>query len=186
MNLAKLSLLFNYAWLFFLANSVTPGPYLQALTVTPTMLLSTIDSEESELPRLCTGTKITKGVVLELYQFMNMHSECTFDTLRKWLFLMIQPKDNFPSVQAIRQSIIRLATQLTILRKQCNSCKKNMSIKSYLDEEYLLPTQFSCCHKLLKSSSTCSSLSPSYDFEKETLKAVNKDLCKELAETITK
>ena len=60
---------------------------------------------------------VTNEVVLDLFHFKNRNLDCTYHTLRQWLFLLLDHKENFPTVKAIRQSILRLCARLTKLKK---------------------------------------------------------------------
>ncbi len=149
------------------------------------MLLSSIDDDDgpNEIPVLDEPTyKLTNGVVLELHQIMNKHPKCTFYDLTKWLATLVG-LETLPSVKAVRQSIIRLSSKLVKLKKGPNSKIKDGLVKVFLDEAYSLPKSLKVCTYTTSSSSSCSSQSYSArDMEREALKHVNLQLCKELAE----
>lgn len=136
---------------------------------------------------------ITNEVVLELCHFMNRNPVCTYYTLWRWLFALYakslnhQPQDHsheFPTIKAVRQSLVRLVAKLSKLKKLPQGIKKTEQISAFLSEEYSLPSVFlsksgqlvQLPQYLSSSTSACSSCS-----ETEKLKSVNIQLCHELS-----
>ena len=88
------------------------GKFLSQHNLTPAMLLSDDLSMAS--------TEVSNGLVLDLHEFMNRHHDCTYDSFRRWLALLMGynwPNKNFPTSKALRQSVIRLFSRLTKLKK---------------------------------------------------------------------
>ena len=143
------------------------------------MLLS---SDVTELK----DVRLTNGIVLDLHNFMNKTKNCTYLTYKNWIAAILGsewPVKDPPTIKALRQSVIRLSSKLSKLRKAHNSEEKLSSITSFLEEEYHLPNVFVSRGRVIKSSpEPSSSSSSSVDWEKESLKAVNKKLCEELSE----
>ncbi len=131
--------------------------------------------------------KLTNGLVLDLNDFMNKKEDCTYDTFKTWVATLLGkdwPEDHPPSVKALRQSVIRLSNRLTKIKKERNSEAKDALIAGFLDEEYCLPRVLTSHDKPVSMSSSSSSTSP--DWEKESLRLVNTELCKELSELCIK
>ena len=133
-----------------------------------------------------TATDVTNGLVLDLYEFMNRHSGCTFDSFRRWLALLMGcnwPVIHFPTSKSLRQSVIRLSSRLTKLKKEHNSQVKDALIKGFLYENYCQPKYMihGKLHTLSSSStndisnstsSSCSEL----ESDNELLKSKNTQL----------
>ena len=119
---------------------------------------------------------VTNEMVLDLYSVMNRSPEYTYYTLRQWLLVLFgkrfQEKD-FPSAQAIRQSVLRVYGRLSKLKKEKNSLSKSERIERFLKEEYCLPQVFISNGKVHNVSATL----PCCD---KVLQAVNAELCRDL------
>ena len=100
-----------------MAECLDVGSILSKHNVTPSMLLSCLNSSDDEYElSFLPGLQVTNSVVLDLYHFMNKHPHCSFYTLRTWLSILLGdswPSDP-PTVKAIRQSIIRLGSSKLI------------------------------------------------------------------------
>ena len=147
--------------------------------------LQNLQLTKEKLLGVCHGTItlesvpiITNEVVLDLSQFMNLNPECTYHTLSQWLSNLLGercPKEEFPTVKAIRQSILRLHARLSKIKKGLNSQSREKKIADFFNEEYHLPVIFvdrrGNVHKSNRVASTTGD---------EVLKSVNVDLCTEL------
>ena len=90
----------------------TIGASLHKLKITSSTLLAYTDELthatvilESELASVPT---VTNELVLDLYCFMCRHSECTYQTLTRWLSCLLGdkwPSSQPPTVKAITQSV---------------------------------------------------------------------------------
>lgn len=175
-------------------------PVLHKLGVTSASLLNYADPTfNSKVHQLSSLPCVTNEIVLELNQFMNRNQMCTYYTLWQWLAALVGqnwPQNKFPTVKAIRQSVIRLVAKLSKLKKLPNSEEKNIQISSFLSGTYSLPSVFVNRHHphrkyqpLDRSSSSSSdssiatscSSSCSSCTENEVLKFVNLKLCHELS-----
>ena len=111
---------------------------------------------------------VSNGLVLDLYEFMNRHHDCTYDSFRRWLALLMGynwPVKNFPTSKALRQSVIRLFSRLTKLKKEHNSQVKDALIRGFLCESYCLPKFM--VHGKLHTSSSSNSSSSCHELESE-------------------
>ena len=140
---------------------------LQSVGITP-MLLS---------PDLMNLSSLNlNGLILDLHCLMKKNGNCTYDTFKCWVATLCGknwPKDQPPSTKAIRQSVVRLASGLTKLRKEHRSDSKEAD---FLEEKYCLPPsdgdRLEC--KCTEQSVT------QLDYEGENLKLVNKEVYCEL------
>ena len=111
-------------------------PVLSKIGVTSSVLLSYLDDDQV---RMASVPCITNEIVLELYHF-NGNKLCTYYTLWQWLASLFGdywPKDNFPTVNVVRQSVFRL------VEKKLPSCEdKATQISLFLREKYSLPSIF--------------------------------------------
>ena len=132
---------------------------------------------------------ITNEVVLDLFHFMNRSPECTYHTLTQWLSSLCGercPKEEFPTVKAIRQSVLRLYARLSRLKKSKTE-SRDQNVATFLKEEYCLPSVFVVHNKVHKPSSEVmqpgfsnDEVQPGISDGDEVLQAVNVDLCREL------
>ena len=103
------------------------GVFLLQHGLTPAMLLSDNSS--------ISATNVTNGLVLDLYEFMNKHCSCNYDSFRRWLALLMGyewPVKTFPTSKSLRKSVIRLSSRLTKIKKERNSQVKDALIKGFL------------------------------------------------------
>ena len=124
-----------------------------------------------------SSTSVTNQVVLDLFHFMNRNPSCTYHTLSQWLSILFGercPKEDFPTVKAIRQSVLRLCAKLCKLQKRHASESSKDVTTEFLQGEYCLPCVFVSGNTVHKVQNIAKS--------DEALQAVNVDLCKELAE----
>ena len=162
-------------------------PLLFKLGVMPGMLLATVDDSGhgSDIKSLnIPVASVTNGIVLEMHRFMNMNSTCTYHTFWQWLASLLGdnwPQTDFPTIKAVRQSVVRLSYKFNKLKKMPCSEIKDATISSFLDEPYCLPRLFRSHGKLVTLSSSPSSSASSCCVETETLMSVNKALCRELS-----
>ena len=106
------------------------GSFLSERGVSPAMLLS---HNSAELPSI----EVSNGVILYLYRFLCKHPQCTFQSFRRWVAILMGykwPIFEFPTAKALRQSVIRLSNRLTKFRKEPNSVVKDALIKSFLQK----------------------------------------------------
>ena len=62
---------------------------------------------------------VTNEVVLDLFHFKNRNLDCTYHTLRQWLFLLLDHKENLSYCKSnTEQSILRLCASLTKLKNR--------------------------------------------------------------------
>ena len=163
-------------------------PSLKALGVSSSTLLSFTRSDKSNCSILpVSSANITNEVVLELHGFMYRHSDCTYKTLYEWLSAL-HGEDYWPqpppTVKSITQSAKRLLARFEKLKKLPSSTEKTERVKVFLNDPYTLPRIFVAKGKVHKYSESSMSecVSSCEDVENDTLKAVNKDLCCEVAE----
>ena len=82
------------------------------------------DSDDDLMPNV---EIVTNETTVELFRFMNDNPTCTLFTLRKWLAQMLGAKEAFPTVNSIRQSILRVSGRLSKLKKMPRSEKKDVA-----------------------------------------------------------
>ena len=159
------------------------GATLLKLNVTSSALLScSSDPTACGLPVLAV---ITNGVVLELYDFMCRHRECTYLSLTRWLSCLYGdnwPKES-PTVKAITQSVKRLSARKDKMKRLPNSIEKDDKMRGFWDEEYTLPTVFKVKGAFFKAPPVQLKLNKDSqsDTDVQALKTINLDLCKELS-----
>lgn len=173
-----------------MASSTICGS-LEKFNITSSSLLSfTEPSASAQDKHLPSVSVVTNEIVLDLYQFMCTHSECTYKSLFQWLSCLYGdkwPSSNPPSIKAITQSIKRLLAKMDKLKKLSNSTDKQQKISCLLNEQYSLPHVL-IAGKLCKvdlssdfqSDENYSADSSHNDEEIETLKAINQELTREL------
>ena len=164
-----------------MATGVKVGTLLEKHGITEESLLAFEYGCGKSPPSLKKVPKVTNELVLGLFHFLNQHPECTFVTLTQWLsclFCEKWPGQSPPTVESIRQSVIRLDARYSKLKKQRTCAEKDRVLSAFLGEEYSLPRVFMVKGKL-KCAQPSQAVKPTY--ENETLQAVNVDLCKELA-----
>ena len=158
-------------------------PFLYKLGVTSSLLLNVAEDSDngadfSTLDVPC----VTNEVIIELYHFMNRNPTCTYHTLWRWLASLLGdrwPQNDFPTVKAVRQSVIRLISKLSKTKKMPYSKERTALLSIFLREPYCLPKIFQSRGKLITPSS--SSASSCSSAENEILKSVNTKLCEELS-----
>ena len=103
----------------------TVGASLQKLNITSSALLACAsDCASGDLTSVAV---ITNGVVLDLYDFMCRHCECTYRSLTQWLSCLYGdkwPKES-PTVKSITQSVKRLSARKDKIKKLPNSTEKD-------------------------------------------------------------
>ena len=154
------------------------GSFLSERGVSPAMLLS---HNSAELPSI----EVSNGMILDLYHFLYKHPQCTFQSFRRWVAILMGykwPIIEFPTAKALRQSVIRLSSRLTKFRKEPNSVVKDALIKSFFAEKYCLP-KYVVRGKLCSSSTSSSSCDYCEDIqsENESLKSHNAHLISEIS-----
>ena len=126
--------------------------------------------------------KVTNGLILDLHCFMNKNGSCSYHTFKNWIAALLHdnwPGDQPPTVKALCQNAVRLASRLTKLKKERNSEVKKALMTSFLDEEYSLSKLFTSRGQIIR----CTSSSPTtHDWEKQSLKLANEELCDELSQ----
>ena len=162
-------------------------PSLEALGVSSCALLLFTGSGKSNclIPHI-SSVSITNEVVLELHSLMSRHSSCTYKTLYEWLSALhgeVWPQPP-PTIKSITQSVKHLLARFEKLKKLPSSTEKTECIKVFLSDPYTLPRIFVAKGKVhnYSESSMSECVSSCEDVENDTLKAVNKDLCSEVAE----
>ena len=154
------------------------GSFLSERGVSPAMLLS---HNSAELPSI----EVSNGVMLDLYHFLCKHPQCTFQSFRRWVAILMGykwPIVEFPTAKALRQSVIRLSNRLTKFRKEPNSVVKDALIKSFFCRKICLP-KYVVHGKLCSSSTSSSSCDYCEDIqsENESLKSHNAHLISEIS-----
>ena len=133
-------------------------PLLFKLGVMPGILLATVDDSGhgSDIKSLnIPVTSVTNGIVLEMHRFMNMNSTCTYHTFWQWLASLLGdnwPQTDFPTVKAVRQSVVRLSYKFNKLKKMPCSEIKDATLSSFWMSRIVCPdsldpmTNLSHCH----------------------------------------
>ena len=156
-------------------------PNLYKLGIKPCSLLA--DSDDDALTPV-REQLVTNAAILELFQFMNSNSTCTFSSMRKWLALMFGGvQDDFPTVNSVRQSVLRLSAKLSKMKKMPSSENKEIVLSTFLNEPYRLPSLFVKQEPLASArqrSSSTSSCSSCADYE--DVKRANMKLCQEVSD----
>jgi hypothetical protein len=81
--------------------------------------------------------------MLELHNFLNRNPSCTYYTYWQWAFAPVDPIITLQQLnQTIRQSIVRLSSKLTKLRKMPSSEEKCLKLAEFFNQEYELPNVF--------------------------------------------
>ena len=157
------------------------GSFLSERGVLPAMLLS---HNSAELPSIEVSIEVSNGVILDLYHFLCKHPQCTFQSFRRWVAILMGykwPIIEFPTAKALRQSVIRLSNRLTKFRKEPNSVVKDALIKSFFAEKYCLP-KYVVRGKLCSSTSSSScDYCEDIQSENESLKSHNAHLISEIS-----
>ena len=157
-------------------------------------LLSYSLKEQMALPKKLTAAKryhsaccqptVTNEMVLELLGAMNRNTDYTYSTLREWLleqFGAPYSKENFPSVSAIRQSVLRVSAKLCKLRKEQNSQSKFERIQAFLQDEFHLPQ---ICNRITEAAKASQAEDKSrYIHCDKVLQDVNVELCRNLTQS---
>ena len=110
-------------------------PALSGLGLTAEHLLAVADDSDTgvdlEMPR------VTNQVMLELLNFMNRNTKCSYYTYWRWVSCLfkIVPRDSFPTIKSLRQSVVRLSTKLTKLKKMPFSEEKSSLLSDFLSAE---------------------------------------------------
>lgn len=100
--------------------------------------------------------QLTNRIILDLHFLMNKNENCTYQTFRNWIVALFGsqwPSHDPPTVKAIRQSVIRLSSRLTKLKKGRSTDEKEIVIARFLDDEYCLPNVYMSHGRVVKSSS---------------------------------
>ena len=153
-------------------------PCLHKLGVKQNDLL--LDSDDDLTP--LNVEVVTNETDIELFKFMNENHTCTFFSLRKWLARMLDVKKTFPTVNSIRQSVLRVSAKLAKLKKMSCGENKAAALSAFFDEPYRLPSLFVGHTHIKKSPSSSSTGSCSSCSDLENTKLTNVKLCKELVE----
>ena len=158
-------------------------PSLHKFGVTADDLLSVTDDSDGETLRTVRIPCVTNEIVIELSRFMERNAQCTFYTLWRWISIILGdrwPTEGFPTVKSVRQSVIRIVSRLTKLKKQPAGVQKSTALSSFLSEPYHIPNVFVSRGKIVTStdsSSSCSSCA-----ENDILKEENTKLSQKLSE----
>ena len=161
-------------------------PSLHEIGLTSCMLMAVADDSDNDSKlRSLTVSTVTNKIVYELYHFRKMNPPCTYQTLWQWLACLCEDRwsdENFPTVSSVRQSVLRIVSKVTKLKKMPNSKEKYDAIETFLETPYSFPEMFTSgtsCAAVQKqhSHSSCSSCA-----EAEVLKSVNVKLCQEIAD----
>ena len=111
-------------------------------------------------------SKVTNEVMLDLLNFMNNNAKCSYYTYWQWVTYLFKtvPRDCFPTINSLRQSVVRLSTRLTKLKKMPTSGEKSSVLSDFLNAEYTLPHIFIARDRVVSQlynasdeSSSCSS-----------------------------
>ena len=130
-------------------------PSLSDLGLTSELLLAVTDDSDScgDIEAL-NVSKVTNKSMLELLNFLNRHSSCTYYTYRRWvsaLLLRCKPKDKFPTIKSLRQSG---SSRLTKLKKMPSSDEKSRILTDFFSMDYDLPHVFVARGKVVVSHSS--------------------------------
>ena len=131
----------------------------------------------------CSQPSVTNEMVLDLIGAMNCNSDYTYSTLREWLLEQFGApcaKENFPSVSAIRQSVLRVSAKLCKLKKERNSQSKLERIQAFLQDEYHLPQT---CDKITKAADSPMGDKSLYMHCDKVLQNINVELCRNLTQS---
>lgn len=160
-------------------------PSLSKLGVTSELLLAVgDDSDHGEDIKALNVKVVTNENVIELHKFMDRHPACTYYTLWRWIASLLGdkwPQSDFPTIKAVRQSVIRLNSKLSKLKKIPRSQEKDCSLSMFLNGPYCLPKVFVSHHGKIITPSSSSSSSCSSSTENEVLRSVNEKLCEKLS-----
>jgi hypothetical protein len=88
---------------------------------------------------------VTNQTMSELHNFLYRNPLCSYYTYWQWAFALLEnsrPDNNFPTIKSIRQSIVRLSSKLTKLRKMPSSEEKCLKLAEFFNQEYELPNVF--------------------------------------------
>ena len=85
---------------------------------------------------------ITNGLVIEIFDYKDRHSELTDRLAYGWVRDMYGDSwpDIPPTIQALKRSVIRLRGRLSTLKKQRNSAIKDTEIQKFLQSTFQLPS----------------------------------------------
>lgn len=134
-------------------------PSLSHLGFSPELLLAVAeDSDNGEAIEDLHVPKVTNRTMLELHNFLNRNSSCTYYTYWQWTSSLLgssRTTSNFPTIKSIRQSIVRLSSKLAKFKKLPNSDEKSSKLTEFFDLEYELPHVFvakreSCCLSVMR------------------------------------
>ncbi len=135
-------------------------PTLTSVGLTSERLLAVADDSDqgSDIEALnVPASHITNQFVLELYNFMNRNSPCTFYVLWCWmssLFSAKREQEEFPTIKSIRQSVLRLSAKFMNLKKMPSSSDKVTMIAEFKAHLYSLPRVFVSQGKVVVSTDT--------------------------------
>ena len=162
-------------------------PSLSKLSITAHVLLAVADDSDngSDIEALRIPCATNQNII-ELYNFMNRNTQCTFYTMWRWIASLLGdrwPQTNFPTIKSIRQCVLRLNSKLTNIKKFPSSDKKDAMLSKFFNEEYTLPRVFVShgeltVHTPSDDSSSCSSCA-----ENKVLKSVNASLSRRICES---
>ena len=158
-------------------------PSLHKYGVTADHLLSITDDSDGDTLGTVRIPCVTNEIVIELYHFMDRNARCTFYTLWRWISIVLGdrwPTEGFPTVKSVRQSVVRIVSRTTKLKKQPAGDQKSAALSSFLSELYHIPSIFVSRGRIITStdsSSSCSSCA-----ENDILKEENTKLSQKLSE----
>ena len=162
-------------------------PSLSKLGVTSDLFLSVADDSDngSDIEALRIPC-VTNENIIELYNFMNRNSKCTYYTLWRWIASLLGdrwPQTDFPTIKSIRQSVLRLTSKLTNIKKCPSSDKKDAMLSQFFNEEYALPRVFVLHGELVVHTTSDDSSSCSSCAENKVLRLVNASLSRRICES---
>ena len=114
-------------------------PSLHKYGVTADHLLSITDDSDGDTLGTVRIPCVTNEIVIELYHFMDRNARCTFYTLWRWISIVLGdrwPTEGFPTVKSVRQSVVRIVSKTTKLKKQPAGDQKSAALSSFLSELY--------------------------------------------------
>ena len=166
-------------------------PSLSDLGLTSELLLAVADDSDScgDIEAL-NVSKVTNKSMLELLDFLNRHSSCTCYTYWRWVSALLsrcKPKDKFPTIKSLRQSVLRLSSRLNKLKKMPSSDEKSRILTDFFNTEYDLPHVFAARGKVVvshssdeSSCSSCAELRDSVDKSRKKAYAIHRNTQKRL------
>ena len=123
-------------------------PSLSRLGLSSELLLAVaVDSDSDSVTEDVRFPKsiVTNRNMLELHDFLDRNSSCSYYTYWRWASSLLRSsrsKNEFPTINSLRQSILRLSSKLAKLKKLPSSDEKLLKLAEFFEHEYELPNVF--------------------------------------------